>query len=144
MPPHDDQPTPEESSTESQVRLDLRMKTQQVLLARLLPAMLASIDEVTDFMFEPDLDDEDIHHHLRELATETIIDEVVRLLTRDSHAVSRQYTVQGEDGIAFDTLIASYGELLPERVQGWFARMLNVDQPTYQQLASSLPEHMPL
>lgn len=137
--PNDDLMPPSDSQD---IRRDILLKTQQAILARVLPALHLAIEDVTNFMYEPDGDDEEIHGHLRELATETIIDETVRLLTRDLTRVSKQYMIHDVDGIGIDTLIACYGELLPENARAWFAHELDMDDASYLQLASSLPDHM--
>lgn len=128
--------------TDSGIRLDLLLKTQQTILARVLPHVLSAIEAVTDYMYEPESDDEDIHHHLRELAAEAFIDERTRLLTRDHRSVSKQYMMQDADGIGMDTLIASYDELLPERAERYYARRLQLQPEAYQSLSWQLPAHM--
>ena len=124
------------------VRRDLLLKAQQAVLRHVLPALHAAIDDVTNFVYEPNDDDEEIHGHLRELATETVIDEVVRLLTRDLVPVSQQYLVSDVDGISIDTLIACYGELTEENARQWYAHEMHLDASEYQSLSESLPDHM--
>ncbi len=124
------------------IRLDLRVKTQQAVLNQVLPALRLAIADVTNFVYEPEADDEEIYGHLRELATETVIDEIVRLLTRDRNPASKQYMVNDVDGIGIDTLIACYGELTPEHARTWFASELDLNSADYKALADSLPDHM--
>ena len=126
------------------VRLDLVMRAQKAILNSLLPALLTAVEEVTNYMYEPDKDDEEIHGHLRELATETVIDELASLLTRDQMHVSRRYTVNDVDGIGIDSLIACYSEVLPENASAWFAQALHVSLDRYRALLDMLPDQMEL
>ncbi|NJO85212.1 MAG: hypothetical protein HC828_22345 [Blastochloris sp.] len=128
--------------TEHGVRADLVMKAQQQVLVQVLPALRDAIENVTNFMYEPDADDEEIHAHLRELATETVIDELVRLLTRDTMPPSKRYSVQDVDGIGIDTLIACHSELMPESARAWFAHTLNLDTQVYETVLKMLPTRM--
>ncbi len=132
------------SPSEQGVRLDLLIKTQQTILERVLPALHEAIEEVTNFMYEPEADDDEIHDHLRELSTETIVNELVRMLTRDPQPVSRRYMVNDVDGIGIDTLIACYSELAPQSVRAWYAQDLKLTDDDYQRLASLVPAHMAL
>lgn len=123
------------------VRLDIQLKTQRAILNTLLPALLNTIEQVTTFMVDPD-DDDEIRGHLRELATETVIDEVVSLLTRDPLPVSRQRMVHDVDGIGIDTLIACHSELMPDSAREWYAARVGADHDNYMQMLRILPEHV--
>lgn len=131
----------EKQSEIPSVRLDIQLKTQRAILNTLLPALLNTIEQVTTFMVDPD-DDEEIRGHLRELATETVIDEVVSLLTRDPLPVSRQRMVHDVDGIGIDTLIACHNELIPKNARIWYADLIGVDRDTYAHMLRQLPEHI--
>jgi hypothetical protein len=122
------------------VRLDIQLKTQRAILDTLLPALLSTIEQVTSFLVDPD-DDAEIRGHLRELATETVIDEVVSLLTRDPQRVSRSNMVYDVDGIGIDTLIACHSELMPHNAREWYAARVGADHDTYMQMLRLLPEH---
>ncbi|PJF26127.1 MAG: hypothetical protein CUN53_09290 [Phototrophicales bacterium] len=122
------------------VRLDIQLKTQRAILDTLLPALLNTIEQVTTFMVDPD-DDDEIRGHLRELATETVIDEVVSLLTRDLLPASRRRMVHDVDGIGIDTLIACHSELMPDNARKWYAARVGADHDTYMQMLRLLPEH---
>ena len=124
-----------------QVRLDLLLHTQREIVRALLPAFLNTIDRVSNYMID-DEDDEDIRGHMRELATETVIDELISLLTRDPARASRQHIVTDVDGIAIDTLIACHSELAPASAQAWYAHRVGVAPEAYHQLIESLPDHV--
>jgi hypothetical protein len=131
----------EQHSEMSSVRLDIQLKTQRAILDTLLPALLSTIEQVTTFMVDPD-DDDEIRGHLRELATETVIDEVVSLLTRDPQPVSRRRMVYDVDGIGIDTLIACHSELMPDSAHEWYAARVGADYDSYMQMLRILPEHV--
>jgi hypothetical protein len=131
----------EQRSDMPSVRLDIQLKTQRTILNALLPALLKTIEEVTAFMIDPD-DDEEIRGHLRELAAETVIDELVSLLTRDPLPASRRRMVHDVDGIGIDTLIACYSELMPHNAREWYAARIGVDHDTYLQMLRALPDHV--
>lgn len=124
------------------VRVDLLIKAQEAILNHTLPALQRAIEEVTNFMYEPESDDEEIHDYLREMATETVIDELVRLLTRDPLPASRRYTFNDVDGIGIDTLIACNNELEPENVRAWYAQSLRTSPEHYKNLLEKLPKQM--
>lgn len=130
----------EQHSEMPSVRLDIQLKTQRAILDTLLPALLSTIEQVTSFLVDPD-DDAEIRGHLRELATETVIDEVVSLLTRDPQRVSRSNMVYDVDGIGIDTLIACHSELMPHNAREWYAARVGADHDTYMQMLRLLPEH---
>ena len=77
-------------TSETGVRMDLLMKAHQEIIEIVLPALRTAIEDVTDFMYEPDADGEMIHAHLHEWATETGIDELTRLLLHDAVPPSRR------------------------------------------------------
>jgi hypothetical protein len=123
------------------VRLDIQLRTQRAILDRLLPALLETIDEVTAFLINPE-DDEEVCGHMRELATETVIDELVSLLTRDPLPASRRRMVHDVDGIGIDTLIACHSELMPHNAREWYAARVSVDHDTYVQMLRTLPNRI--
>jgi hypothetical protein len=126
------------------VRLDLLLKTQREIVELVLPALRQAVENVTNFMYEPDYDDEEIHDTLRELATETVIDELVSVLTREKVPVSKQRAVIDVDGISIDTLIACYSELAPHNVQAWYAQRARLTPEAYTAIMNLLPEQMQL
>ncbi len=131
----------EQHSETPSVRCDIQLKAQSAILKTLLPALLKTIQEVTEFMIDVE-DDEEIHAHIRELATETVIDEVISLLTRDQSRASRSNMVYDVDGIGIDTLIACYSELTPHKAHKWYAERIGADQERYTHLLRCLPEHI--
>ncbi len=131
-------------TSEQGVRLDLMLRAQKAVLTHVLPALLNAIHDVTNYMYEPDKDDEENHAYLRELATETVVDELASLLTRDGTHVSRRYTVSDVDGVAIDSLIACYSELLPENARAYFAQALRITPTRYRTLLEMLPDQMEL
>jgi hypothetical protein len=126
------------------VRLDLLLKTQREVIELVLPAIHTAIENVTNFMYEPDQDDEEIHNTLREMATETVIDELVSLLTREEVPVSKQRAVIDVDGISIDTLIACYSELAPDHVQAWYAQRSHLTPEAYTAIMNIIPAQMKL
>jgi hypothetical protein len=130
------------STSSHGVRLDLLIKAQDAIFRHVLPALHQTIEEVTNFMYEPDSDDEEIHTYLRELATETVIDELIRLLTRDLVPASRRYTFNDVDGIGIDTLIACHNELETQNVREWFAYSVQTSPEQYKNLLEKLPKQM--
>ena len=129
-------------TSETGVRLDLLMKAHREIIETVLPALRAAIENVTDFMYEPEADGEEIHAHLHEWATETVIDELSRLLLHDDIPPSRRLAIVTEDGIEVDTMIAAYDELAPRNVQAWYAYLLGVDLDQYRAWLESIPSHM--
>ncbi len=130
-------------TTEYGVRIDLALRAQQALIDQVLPVLRRAIDDVTVFMVEAE-DDDEVRHHLRELATETVINELVSLLTHDTTPISSHYTVTDEHGIGYDTLLACRSELSSERVRTWFADALHLTPDDYDTLRASLPDKMSL
>ena len=129
-------------TSETGVRLDLLMKAHQEIIDIVLPALRTAIENVTDFMYEPDADGEMIHAHLHEWATETVIDELTRLLLHDDIPPSRRLAILTEDGIEVDTMIAAYDELAPNNVRAWYAYLLGVNPAQYRAWLDSIPAHM--
>jgi hypothetical protein len=126
------------------VRLDLLLKTQREIVEQVLPALHRAIGNVTNFMYEPDKDDEEIHAYLRELATETVIDELVSLLTREEIPASKRRAVVDVDGLSFDTLIACHSELAPDHVQAWYAQRAHLSPEAYTTIMNAIPAQMKL
>ncbi len=132
-----------ESADPNTKRLLLTLKAQNEILQHILPALQQAVDNVVEFMAEAD-DDEAISNYLRELAVETTIDEMVKLLTRDPEAPSRIYTLRDVDGIVVDTLIACYNELNPERARRWYASQMGMTPQEHAQLTQHIPEQLDL
>ncbi len=130
------------STSEYGIRLDLLMKTHQEIINTVLPALHNAIENVTNFMYEPDADDEEIHAHLRAWATESLIDELTRLLLHDPIPASRSHAIINAGGIEYDTLMTSYDELAPESVKRWYAHLLGVQVDEYNQWMESIPTRM--
>jgi len=131
------------SANDSQHQRHLLLKAQSEILEQILPAIQQAADNLTAFMSDAD-DDEEIASHLREAATETLIDELVKLLTRDPQAVSTLYAIRSADGLPIDSLIASYNEVNPERARRWYAQQMQVTPEEHARLTASVPEHLAL
>ena len=121
----------------------LMLKVQEELLQRVLPAMKQAADSVTEFLRDPE-DDAEIVDSLREAAVELLIDELVKVLTRDSQAVSKFYTLRNDGGLNIDTLIACYTELSPDSARRYFARTLDLTPEEHARLAREMPQTLEL
>jgi hypothetical protein len=127
----------------SQQQLHLMLKTHQEIARLILPAMQQAADHLTQFMSDPE-DDAFVTETLRELSTELLIDELVKLLTRDETPISAYYTIKDVDGIAIDSLLASYNELSPDSAHRWFAGSLRTSAEEYHHLQGQIPAHLSL
>ena len=121
----------------------LRLKVQEELLQHVLPAMQQAADNIADFMRDPE-DDEEIINSLQEAAVELLIDELVKVLTRDPQAVSQFYTLQNDGGFTIDTLIACYTELSPASARRYFARTLDMTSDEHSRASRALPQTLEL
>lgn len=124
-------------------KLHLLLKIHRELLEGVLPAIKQAVDNATEYMSDPE-DDEEITDYLHELATETLIDELVKLLTRDEEPVSAQYSVRDIAGIDFDTVLACYDEIKPESAKRWFAASLHISPEEYNDLQRQMPSRLSL
>lgn len=120
------------------LRLDVLLKAQAAVLGKVLPALQAAIDEVAAYLIDED-DDAETAAYMRELATETVIDELVSVLTRDPRPVSHTYALVSPDGISTDTLIACHSEVSPASAQRWYASTLGIDAAAHLNLLYTLP-----
>ncbi len=136
-------PTMLEAPDPSSKRLLLTLKAQNEILKHILPAIQQAVDQVVEFMADDD-DDEAISNYLRELAVETTIDEMVKMLTRDPEAPSKIYTLRDVDGIVVDTLIACYSELHPEKARRWYAQQMDMTPQQHAQLTAHIPRQLDL
>jgi hypothetical protein len=89
-------------------------------------------------------DTEDITHLLREVAVETVLDELVKLLTRDPQPVSARYILLDKNNIDIDSLIACYVELQPEKARRWYARHMHMTPEEHAQTIAAMPAQMHL
>jgi hypothetical protein len=121
----------------------LMLKVQEELLRQVLPAMQRAADNVTEFLRDPE-DDEEIVNSLQEAAVELLIDELVKVLTRDPQAVSQFYSLRSDDGLNIDTLIACYTELRPESARRFFARMMNMTPDEHARVTREMPQTLKL
>lgn len=131
------------SSPASEKKLQLTLKAQDEIMKRILPALQAAVDEVVNFMVDPE-DDAEVIDFLREEAVETTIDEMVRMLTRDVVAPSQLYSLRDEDGRMLETLIACYSELNPAKARRWYAQQLGITPEEHEQLLQKVPDQLQL
>jgi hypothetical protein len=121
----------------------LMFKVQDELLRHVLPAMQLAADNITDFVRDAE-DDEEIVNSLREAAVELLIDELVKVLTRDPQAVSKFYMLRNDGGLNIDTLIACYTELGPESARRYFARTMDMTADEHARAAREMPQTLEL
>lgn len=129
-------------TSEYGVRLDILLKCHREILETVLPTLRAAIETVTDYMYEPDADNEENHEHMRAWATELMIDELTRLLLRDPVPASRTHAITKPNGIEYDTLIAAYSELTPVSARAFYADLLGASPDEYRAWLDSIPSHM--
>lgn len=122
---------------------DLILKAQEEILAQVLPVIQAAADHVTLFITDSE-DDEEIAAYMREVATEAVVDELVKVLTRDPNAVSKIYTAQDADDRPIDSLIACYNELEPLRARRWYAQQMAVSPEERNRMVEALPAQLQL
>lgn len=127
----------------SEHKRQLMLKAHDQILRRVLPSIQQTADELIEFMSDED-DTEEITHLLREVAVETVVDELVKLLTRDPNPVSAHYILLDKDGIDIDSLIASYGELQPHKAQRWYAQHMGMTPEEHAHMIASMPAQMHL
>lgn len=125
----------------SEHKRQLMLKAQDQILQRVLPAIQDTADELIAFMSDTD-DTEEITHLLREVAVETVLDELVKLLTRDPQPVSTRYILLDKDGIDIDSLIASYDELQAHKARRWYAQQMDMTPEEHAQIIESMPAQM--
>jgi hypothetical protein len=132
-----------ENASISEHKRQLMLKAQDQILQRVLPAIQQTADELIAFMSDED-DTEEITHLLREVAVETVLDELVKLLTRDPNPVSARYILLDKDGIDIDSLIASYDELKPDKARRWYARQMDMTPEEHAESIEAMPAQLPL
>lgn len=127
----------------SEHKRQLMLKAQDRILQRVLPAIQETADELIAFMADAE-DTEEITHLLREVAVETVLDELVKLLTRDPKPVSSRYILLDKDGIDIDSLIASYDELQAHKARRWYARQMDITPEEHAQIIEAMPSQLHL
>ncbi len=119
------------------------LKAQTAILHHVLPSIQQAADELIAYMADED-DDDEIRNYLSELSVETLLDELVKLLTRDPNPVSDRYILLDVDDINIGSLVACYDELQADKARRWYASQMEMTSDEYAQSLEDMPKRLRL